>query len=127
MTGAAVVTSGLAGLGSLAGGGMTAGLFVTAGAGAASSVFARSALALMSALDARDEIVKIHAEVLVLRWEGNREVADKLLRELRQLQAVADKEARLHSAVDEEGAKSQLARDWKDKERILGLAVEALA
>jgi hypothetical protein len=50
VAGAAFITSGLAGLGSLAGGGMTAGLFITAGAGAATSLLATNALGLMSAL-----------------------------------------------------------------------------
>ena len=125
--GAAFITSGLAGLGSLAGGGMTAGLFMTAGAGAATSLLARSALGLMSALEAREEIIKIHAEILVHRWEGDGELSHELLDELRGLRTVAEKEARLHGSVDEDGLKSDAAKDWNEKERILGLAVDTLS
>jgi hypothetical protein len=125
--GAAFITSGLAGLGGLAGGGMTAGLFITAGAGAASSLLAKNALGMMSALQTREEIVKIHAEVLVHRWEGDGERASQLVGELRELRTVAQKESRLHAAVDDGGPKSSLAKDWREKERILQLAVEALS
>ena len=106
---------------------MTAGLFITAGAGAATSLLARSALGLMSALEAREEIIKIHAEVLIHRWESNDGVARELLGELRELRTVAAKEARLHASVDEGGPKSDAAKDWAEKERILNLAVEALS
>jgi hypothetical protein len=127
VAGAAFVTSGLAGLGGVVGGGMTAGLFITAGAGAATSLLARSALGLMSALEAREEIIKINAEVLIHRWEGTDGVARELLGELRELRTVAAKEARLHASVDEGGPKSDAAKDWAEKERILNLAVEALS
>jgi hypothetical protein len=127
VAGAAFITSGLAGLGSLAGGGMTAGLFMTAGAGAATSLLARSALGLMSALQAREEIIKIHAEILIHRWEGDNEAAHDLLSELRELRTLAEKEARLHASVDEGGPKSHAAKDWSEKERVLSLAIEALS
>jgi hypothetical protein len=127
VAGAAFVTSGLAGIGSLVGGGMTAGLFVTAGVGAATSLLARSAFGLMSALEVREEIIKIHAEVLIHRWEGDDESARELLGELRELRTVAAKEARLHSSVDEGGPKSDAAKDWAEKERILNMAIEALS
>jgi len=127
VAGAAFITSGLAGLGSLAGGGMAAGLFMTAGAGAASSLLAQNALTLLSALETREEIVKIHAEALVHRWEGRTDKARQLREELRDLQGLARREARLHAAVDEGSAKSSLEKDWREKEAILKLAVKALS
>lgn len=124
--GAAFITSGLAGIGSLAGGGLAAGLFMTAGAGSATSLVARTSLTMLSAVEAREEIVKIQAEAMVRRWEARESQAAALREVLQDLQRLAGRAARLHRAVDENGSKSQLVRDWREKEMILRRAVASL-
>ena len=126
LAGAAAIASGLSGLGSLVGGSMAAGLFVTAGAGAAAPGLALAALRILNPGQTLDEVVKIHAEALVHRWEDRPRQHDLIVRDLERLLDEAERSVRLHRSVESGMRSSDSTKVWRQKADMLRLALDDL-
>jgi pimeloyl-ACP methyl ester carboxylesterase len=126
LAGAAAIASGLSGLGSLVGGSMAAGLFVTAGAGVATPGLAFAALKMLDPGQTLDEVVKIHAEALVHRWEDRPVEHDRIARDLERLLDEAQRAVRLHRSVETGPRASNSTKAWKEKAETLQRALDDL-
>lgn len=126
LAGAAAISSGLSGLGALVGGSMAAGLFVTAGAGAASSGLALAALRMLDPGQTLDEVVKVHAEALVHRWEDRPARHDDIRRDLERFVDEAQRSVRLQRSVESGMRSSDSTRAWKLKAEVIQRALDNL-
>jgi pimeloyl-ACP methyl ester carboxylesterase len=126
LAGAAAIASGLSGLGSLVGGTMAAGLFVTAGAGVATPSLAYAALRMLDPGQTLDEVVKIHAEALVHRWEDRGDQHDRIQEDLERLLDEAQRSVRLHRSVETGMRDSSSTKAWKEKAEMMQRALDDL-
>lgn len=126
LAGAATLTSGLAGLGALVGGGMAAGIGVVGASSAGSLGAAVVALRSMSAQQVRSDVIKLHA-VAQLKQAGG--IGDHGVSErdlLERLKTEAAERYREHCVTDDDDDKSTPAKEWKKKRDALRRALKDL-